>query len=425
MITTLLIILILLLTIASAFCSLSEIALFSLSSSKIKSYRHQQDPKKRLIAKLLKQSKSLLVTIFFLNTVVNILVQNITSDLFDPISASWELKVGVPLVLVLIFGELLPKYLGLLYNEKISVFAAPFYEWFQSHTSMLRNAITSVANFFSRVLFFYLKVEKPLSQDELEHLLETSEGRGIVHKEEAKLLQGYLSLEGKCAKDLMMPRNTLPYYDIELPLSKLIFLFSEKKLSNVLICRGSIDNFLGLLNAGEFFIKKNQIHTPEDLLKLVYRPFFVPETTSLKLLLEQFESRDAKLAIVVDEYGAISGMIPKYDLIAEIAKPVTPLHEMAPEYTRVAKDAIIASGTMPLDDLTELFGQELESVYHPVTIGGYLTEMLGCIPHSGTTYQTGTLFFRILSADNTHIRKVYIQQLASQERGQRGGKESL
>jgi putative hemolysin len=411
MITFILVFLIIILTIASAFFSLSEIAFFSLPSSKIKAYRHQLDPRKRQIAKLLKQSRSLLVTIFLLNTVVNILVQNTTSDLFDPIASSWMLKVGVPLAIILIFGELLPKYIGLLYNEKISEFSAPFYEWVQNAIAPLLNAITQVANFFSRILFFYLKIEKPISQDELEHLLKTSEGRGIVHKEEAKLLQGYLSLEGKFVKDLMQPRNAIDSYDIELPLTKLIFLFSEKLLTEVPVCKGSLDNFLGMLNVIDFFIHRNEIKSGEELCKLLHKPFYVPETTSLKHLLDQFEEREEKIALVVDEYGAISGLITKYDLIEAISKPILTSQERTADYTKVAKDAIIANGTMPLEDLVNLFGEELESLYHSVTIGGYLTEKLGFIPTAGTTYQEKALFFRILSADHTHIRKVYIQDL--------------
>lgn len=415
MVTLLLVFLIILLTLFSAFFSLSEIAFFSLPSSKVRAYRHQLDPRKREIARLLKNAQSLLVTIFLLNTVVNILVQNITSDLLEASADNWLVKVGVPLAIILIFGELFPKYIGLLFNEKIARSAAPFYEWIESVTTPLRKAITHIANFFSRILFFYLKIEKPLTQDELEHLLKTSEGHGIVHKEEARLLQGYLSLEGQTVKDLMQPRATCESYDIELPLSKLIFLFSEKLFTEIPVCEGSLDNFLGMLNVNDFFIHRNEIKTGNDLRPHLQKPFFVPETTSLKHLLDQFEERKERLALAVDEYGAITGRITKYDLIEAISKPIITSHEVSADYTKVAFDAIIANGSMPLQDLEDLFGCALDSEYHAVTVGGFLTEKLGLIPSAGTTYTHLSLFFRILSADHTHIRKVYIQQ---QKKGQ-------
>lgn len=408
MTTFLLITAIILLTLASAFCSLSEIAFFSIPASRIKAYRYNLNPRKRQIARLLKQSRSLLVTIFFLNTVVNILVQNLSSDLFDQPNSSWLLKVGAPLGLILIFGELFPKYLGLLYSEQVSNFAAPFYEWFQNITSPIRHAITRFANFFSRVIFFGMKIEKPLSQDELEHLFQTSEGLGIVQPEEVKLLQGYLSLEGKFAKDVMIPRNRMSFYDVEEPLSKLIFLFSEEDLEEVPMCQDSLDNFIGMVSSCDFLLRKNEMKSGQDILKIIHKPLFVPETTTLKSLLQQFEDREKRIALIVDEYGAISGLLSRNDLLNEVAEPSQSVKDEQ-LYVKAGKDAIIANGVLPLRDVSELFEQNLMSAYHSVTIGGYLIEKLGIIPQSGATYQEGNLHFRILSADQTRIRKVYIQ----------------
>src|SRR5579872_3132611 len=98
----------------SAFCSMTEVAFFSLPQSRLKSWRITQDAKKYAIGDLLRHPKELIVSIFLLNTIVNILVQNITSDLFDRFDRGFFLKVFVPLIVILIFGELLPKYAGLL-----------------------------------------------------------------------------------------------------------------------------------------------------------------------------------------------------------------------------------------------------------------------------------------------------------------------
>ena len=421
--TFILIAAILLLTVASSFCSLSEIAFFSLPATKVRSYRHHLSAKKRQIAKLLRESKNLLVTIFLLNTIANILVQNLSSDLFSEEAGSWLFKVGIPLILVLVFGELVPKYLGLLFNEQVAEFSAPFYDWFQKISAPLRHAIYHVANFFSRLLFFYMKVEKPLSEEELEHILQTSEGKGLLHEEEARLLKGYMTLEEKQARDVMLPRNMLPAYDIELPLSKLIFLFSEKNLETVPICKNSLDNFLGMLDATCFFIHRNEIKNQENLHKFLYQPFFTPETTSLKLLLEQMQRQEEKIVLVVDEYGAISGSVTKKEIIRAVFKTEGDgkgkrRAESSPNYVKVAKESIIANGNMPLSELSDLFDEKLESAYHAVTIGGYLSEKLGTIPQHGVTYQEGELFFRVLEAEPTKVRKVYIQY-------QKEGKKTL
>jgi CBS domain containing-hemolysin-like protein len=398
---------ILILTCISAFCSLSEIAYFSLPSARVKSWSHQLDPKKRLASKLLAHSQSLLVTIFLMNTVVNILVQNISSGLFDKIGGGWLIKVAVPLALILIFGELFPKYLGLIYNEPCAVASSTFFDRFQRLTKPLRELIFHVAYFFSRILFFFLKTEKPLSEDELGHILETSRNRGLVIEEETKLLKGYLSLEDKQVIDIMTPRGEIIGYDINAPLETLGSLFSKNRVSHVVVFRSTLDNFVGLIDARDFLIHRTEIQKPDDLTKFLYTTFFVPETTPVKMVSGQFEKHAQDIALVVDEYGAISGTISKRELLGVLAKHYLSRGEK--EYTWVARNAIIANGQMALAELEELFHTVLESAYHQVTCGGFLIEKLGTIPKSGATWQEGSCFFRVLDASPTKIGKIYIQ----------------
>lgn len=211
-----------------ALVSLNEISFFSLPHSKVKGFRSSLDPRKRAIFKLLQKPKDLLVTIFFINTFANILTQNISSDFIDSLSTSWWLKVGIPFAVILIFGELLPKYVGLLYNESIALTWAPFYEWFQRVTQTARKRLTHFINLISRVFFFFLKVDVPLDEDELEHILKTSEKAGVLHKEERELIDQWMSIKDKQVKEIMTVRSEFEFYDIEEPLSNLILLFSEK-----------------------------------------------------------------------------------------------------------------------------------------------------------------------------------------------------
>src|SRR4051794_28238088 len=112
------------LTFCSGYCSASETALFSLPASRIKAYSSDANPRRRMISKLLNRPRDLLVTVFMLNTLVNILLQNVASHMFGN-EASWLLKVGVPLVITLLLGEIIPKSLGMQHNAAISDFVAP------------------------------------------------------------------------------------------------------------------------------------------------------------------------------------------------------------------------------------------------------------------------------------------------------------
>ena len=162
------------LTLISAYFSASETALFSLSSIKIKAYQTNPDPRKQLIAKLVMQPRDLLVTVFMLNTLVNILLQNVASDMFG-IDARWELTIGVPLALTLIFGEIIPKYIGIQNNVNIAYSVIPSINYFQNILKPLRKLIIYLTLPISRAMFFFLKKEDSISKEELEHVLKKSE----------------------------------------------------------------------------------------------------------------------------------------------------------------------------------------------------------------------------------------------------------
>lgn len=407
------IIAIMLLTLASAYCSCSEVAFFSLPASKIRSFRSHTDTRKQRVGRILSRSKSLLVTVFMYNTIVNVLLQNTSSDLFAAASSGWLLKVGLPLVLVLFLGELIPKYYGLIHNEKIALKLAPSIEWLEWLITPLRIVITRISYVLSRLFFFFLKAEPALSKEELAHILQSSEGKGILHKDEAELIYGVLNLEDKQINELMWQRSEMPVYNIDEPISKLIHLFSEQKLSEVALFEMPQEKMLGVIRVRDFFIKRAEISKGHDLLKILRKPNYVPETTTANAVLEQLRVRNCDSAWVVDEYGTTCGMITEQDLLAEVVRSTKKSADTKPDYERIGDDTIVANGTMPLDDVRSIFNAPLESDHHMVTIGGYITEKLGTIPSAGNEYQEDNLYMRILSSDNTRVRKVYIQKRAT------------
>jgi len=400
-------ILIVLLVLASAYFSCSEVALFSLPASKVRGFRSSPDPKRQQVARLLARSKSLLVTVFIYNTITNVLLQNASSDLFV---GGWLLKVGIPLALVLVMGELIPKYLGLIHNEKLALTFASSLEWLEWAITPLRIVVTKVSYMLSRLFFFFLKPEPALSKEELAHILTSSEGKGILHKDERELINAVLLLEDKQINEIMKQRSEMPLYSIDEPISKLIYLFSEHKLSEVGLFEMPQEKMLGVIRLRDFFIHRESINQGKDLLKILRKPFYVPETTNAGTVLDQLGDESTDTAWVVDEYGATCGSITEEELLNQVAKTTSKSSEEKPEYEMINKDTIVASGTLPLDDVRALFSVQLASEHHMVTIGGFITEKLGSIPAAGTTLSHEDLFMRILASDATRIKKVYIQK---------------
>lgn len=412
MVTALLILALLFFLTCSALASSAEIALFSLPAVTVKAYQRGNHPTHQLIAELALKPRELFVTLFVLNIACNILLQNTASTLFGA-AASWWLKVGVPFVLIVLFGELLPKYVALRNNVPIAFTLAPLVHLFSRLLKPIQKYIMLIAVPVSRTLFSFLRKDEPVSREELRHVLRTSLEFGVLHADEVNLVSGYLDLQDRQVRELMWPREDILYYDSEKPLSKLLHLFIEKECSRIPVCEGTIQNVKGVITATKFFLYRDRIKEPEDLMRYLDKPFFVPETTPVRKLMGQFNERHEEVALAVDEYGSIVGLIAHEDLIEVVVGEITDQRDENPLYTRAGNATIIASGKLELSELEALFGVTFESPNNQVTLGGWLTERLGDIPKSGTKYQTEDFLFQVLAAGPNRVKRVYVRRLST------------
>jgi CBS domain containing-hemolysin-like protein len=419
MMTALLISSLIIFTLISGLSSAAETSLFSLSSLRIKAYRTDPDPRRRLIASLVLRPRELVVTLFMMQITVNILMQNSASTLFGE-GSSWLLKVGVPLVLTLLFGDILPKYIAINNNTAISYAVAPTLDRIARLLSPVRNMILAVVGPVSQAMFFFLKPDEEISRDEMRHALKTSEESGVLDLAEAALVSGYLDLHTRMVKELMRPRDEILYYNLNDPLSKLTHYFVDLECSRIPVCQGTLQNLLGIVKADRFLQDHSRIQTVDDLTSILSKPFFVPESTPARVLMRQFDQRDEVLAMVVDEYGSIVGLISREDLVEVVVGDIVDRRDTQTKYTQAGEDVIIASGKLELSEIKDIFGVALHSPNNMVTLGGWLCEAMGDIPKSGTKYQTSDFLFQVLAADPNRVRRIYVRRL-KQPGTSRGG----
>ena len=148
----------------------------------------------------------------------------------------------------------------------------------------------------------------------------------------------------------MKPREDVLFYNIQDPLSKLAYLFVEQECSRIPVCDGNLENILGIISAGEYFLHKNYIKMGEQLKNYMRKAFFVPESTPAAILLHQMERQVQNFAIVVDEYGAISGILTKEDLVETVIGEIKDRRDSNPLYTQNSLDSIICSGKLELNE---------------------------------------------------------------------------
>lgn len=390
----------------------AETALFSLSSMQIKAFKKDPDSRKRQIAFLLSSPRELLVTLIILIIVMSLAIQSVTSQLFHE-KGSWLLNIGIPLAINLVLGEMIPKSLALPNNVKVAYRLASLLFWVQRLLYPIRKMLSLITSFVTPILFFFLKQEEDISIDELQHALKASKDQGILLPEEAELIRGYLHLQESTVKELMRPREEVILFELSDPLSRIIHLFVDQECTRIPLCDGGLDKMIGIISSRLFFLHRNSIHETKDLSPIAKKPYFVPETMRADVLLRQCYEKNETLAVVVDEYGSISGIISIEDLVEKVIGEIIDRRDQKASYTKAENGVIITSGKFELAEFEEVFDVSLESENNMVTIGGWLTERLGDIPKPGTKYQSDGFFFHVLASDQTRVRRVYIRQMGT------------
>lgn len=404
-----------LLILSSAFLSGSETALFSLSQPTLRTYRSAVDTRLNLISHLMARPRDVLVTILILNIFSNLLIQNTVSTLFDPFP-SWVFKVGVPLLLTLLFGEVLPKSIAIVNNASIAYRVAPSIAATSRWLRPIREPLTKATSWISRFLFFFLTEKKEISPDELRHVLKTSQEIGILLPQECDLIGGTLDLQHASVKELMRPREEVLFYNLQEPLEKVSQLLVDLETSRIPVCDGKLENLVGILSLRRYFFHRDKIHSSKDLLSILKKPFYAPETTRAWTLLNNLRERGESLAMVIDEYSSISGLVTQEDLIEAVVGEISDRRDEKDLYTRASEEVIIASGKLELSEFEKIFHIPLETKEHVVTLGGWLIEQIGDIPPTGTKYATDQFLFYILAADPNRIRRIYVRKIRSLKR---------
>jgi putative hemolysin len=409
MYTVLILLLVLLLSI-SAILSGSETALFSLSSLKVSLLKNDPSWRKKCIALLLEKPKDLLVTILMCNIAMNILVQNVISNVFDNNSGPL-LTVGLPLILTLLFGEAIPKSIAITRNLEVSVLTAPILYAIRAIISPIRKVLTKSAQKISRFVFFFLSKEPEISYDELKHALITSQKSGIISRDEAKLIHGALKIDESLVKAIMTARGEILYYNIEDPIDRLLHTFVDEECSQVPVIEKSFEKVLGVITSAQFFLNKDKIKNGGDLLLYLKPPLFIPETISARKLLINFHASTETIALVVDEYGQISGLVTKEDVVELVIGQIEDKRDEEVLFTRQGEDVIICSGKLEIAILEEIFDTTFDHAQNAVTVGGWLTEREGDIPKSGLKIRTKDFLFQVLASSKSRVDRIYVRRL--------------
>jgi CBS domain containing-hemolysin-like protein len=231
---------------------------------------------------------------------------------------------------------------------------------------------------------------------------------GILEKEEEKLLMSIVDFGDTRVREVMTPRTDIVWIDAAAPLEALVDLFTTSKYSRIPVVRGSIDTVVGIVHVKDT-LEALRSGRSRPIPEMAREAYFVPETKKVSELLREFQRRHLWMAIVVDEYGGVSGLVTVEDLLEEIVGEISDEHEDEREaITKSGDSAYSISGKENVGTIQELFGRGPEEEEF-TTLGGFLAARLGHIPRPGETHQESDLLFTVEEADRRRVYRVRIE----------------
>lgn len=413
-------VLFLVLLVLSAFFSGSETAFFSLTRAQLENLKNSSRPKEKQIYKLMTSSRQLLITIVVANTMVNITIASLAALLTIKVSLAFGLNqkliivldVLVVTVVILILGEIVPKVVAVREAESFSRRAIYpisflFYLFYPLSYSLAK---------FTRFLQSRTGLSEKMilmTEEELKTLAEVGEEHGTLQKDEKEMIHSIFEFGHTTVKEVMVPRTDMVCVESSITLSRLMQLVKKKLHSRIPVYKEKIDNIIGILYVKDLlpYLNKSKRETI-DLQKLVRPAYFVPEQKKIDELLREFQEEHIHMALVVDEYGGISGLITLEDIIEEIVGEIQDEYDRElPPFKKIDENTYIIDGRMTLEEIQQSLTISLPAVEGVETISGFILNLLGSLPQEKETVKFQNYQFTVEKINRNRILKVRLEKL--------------
>ena len=426
---------IVLLVLGNGVCSLAEIAIVGARKTKLQEMIDEGNKNAAYALMLAERKEELFSTIQVGITTISIITGMFSGASLSgplgrelakiPLLAPYAQAVSVVVVMVLvtyfslIIGELAPKWIAIAIPEKAACFVARPMIIMATICKPLVLFSTWSTKMVVGLLGIKMGGEQPVSEEEIKVLLQQGARLGTFDKEEPEIIDNVFELNDRTAADCMTARPQLTWIDLEDSEKKIWSDMMESSHFRLPVGKGSLDDFKGLADLSEVLMDQH-LHPgkplKQSLMENVHAPVYIPETLTLTKVLKLFKSRGVHEAIVIDEYGTLSGLITLHDVLEEIVGDMPgdkeDMLEEQNKFIRRSENSWLVEGLCSIDDFREYFHMEEElpgeAEGYYKTLGGFITYLLGYIPKETEKAVYGPFTFEVVDCDNHRVDKVLV-----------------
>ncbi len=400
------------LVILSAFFSSAETALTTINKLRVRSLIDDNVKGAATVGKLIDNPAKMLSTILVGNNIVNISASSLATTFTINVIGNYAIGIatGILTLAILIFGEITPKTMATLYAEKLSLRYAPvilFLTYVLTPVTFITDKLSILILIIFRVDF---KKDKALiTEEELRTIVDVSHEEGVLESDEKLMITNVVDFGDAFAKDVMVPRIDMSLANTDMSYDELLTAFRQEQYSRMPVYSDNRDNIVGIVNLKDIFLKYDQ--TKEFNIRNFLRPvYFTYEYKKTSELLNEMKQEHLSMSVVLDEYGAVAGLVTLEDLLEEI------VGEIRDEYDSDEVDSVqcindkeyLASGAAKLEDINEAVGLNIESDDYD-SIAGHIISLFGYIPKEKEKITDGNVTYTVTAVDKNRIDQIHIQ----------------
>lgn len=402
-------IIILICIIMSAYFSATETAFSTANKVRLKSMADKGNKRADRVLVMLDNYDSMLSSILIGNNIVNILLASLATMLFVELfgeDRGTSISTAITTTVVLIFGEISPKCVAKEHPEKFAMFSVPILRALM----IILTPFNFVFKQWTKVLSTVFKSNESqcITEEELITFVEETMNDGTIDEQESDMIKSIIELSDLVAMDVLTPRVDVTSVDIKLSIDEIENIFLDTGYSRLPIYKDNIDNILGTIYQKDFFsqVKKNDCSV-ESIIKPAK---FITGNKNIKELLRELQSDKSHIAIVIDEYGSMTGIVTMEDILEEI------VGDIWDEEDEVVKDIVstsgsnyVALGSASINILRELVN--LPEDLTVTTVNGWVIEKLTAIPKVGDKFIYGEYEFKVLTVSGKRTGKLSIKKI--------------
>jgi len=399
--------------ILCAMASAAETALTSISRIKLKNLVEEGDKKALEIESLISKPNVFLSTILVVNSVAVIIASSMTTVLALRFIPDYGELIGTILIslVVLIFCEITPKTAAVqnpLRWARVLVNPVRVAAWLLHPLVVTLSAIT---NTMVRLMGGQIKHRGPfVTEEELRLLVTVGEEEGILEEAETDMIHSIFEFADTPVREVMIPRIDMVTLESDATVDEAVDLALQGGFSRIPVYEETIDNIIGVLYTKDMLKQLRDDHNSLPIRELVRPAYFVPETKKLDDLLREIRQKRTHMAIVVDEYGSVAGLVTIEDLVEEIVGDIQDEYDREENlYEQVTQHEYIFDAKINLDEFNELMNTNLQNEDYD-TLGGFLLSQLDKIPVPGDTITYENMSFTVLTTRGLRITKVKVER---------------